>query len=98
MDLPALSAAARDGLVAKHGREFKASSGKKAYHPAAVAHFAGFWADEQDEGSGDFQQARGGQAGCQGCRALCSSLPPCACNKSLRCAVLSCALAVLTGN
>lgn len=49
---------ARAKLKEQHRREYARSSADKAYHPAAVAHFAGFWADEQEEGKGDFEHVR----------------------------------------
>jgi len=55
VDFLAESEAARNKLASQHQKEYDRCCGDAKYHPAAVAHFAGFWADEQEDGLGDFQ-------------------------------------------
>ncbi|EFN55234.1 hypothetical protein CHLNCDRAFT_52630 [Chlorella variabilis] len=55
VDLVGVSEAQRARLVAKHRKEREAGTGRRSYHPAAAAHFHGFWADEDEDGKGDQQ-------------------------------------------
>ncbi|PSC69902.1 BTB POZ and MATH domain-containing 2-like isoform A [Micractinium conductrix] len=52
--LPA-NEAERRGVAAQHAAEHAARKKEKDYHPAAVAHFAGVWLDEDEEGKGNSQ-------------------------------------------
>ena len=55
--LPA-NEAERRGVAAQHATEHAARKKEKDYHPAAVAHFAGVWLDEDEEGKGNSQVGR----------------------------------------
>lgn len=53
-----LTEAARQRASAAAEANWDKMQNDPAFHPAAVAHFAGFWADENEEGSGDAQNVR----------------------------------------
>ena len=60
-----VSEAQRARLVAKHRKEREAGTGRRSYHPAAAAHFHGFWADEDEDGKGDQQYVSAGVGPCR---------------------------------
>ena len=54
IDLDSMNETERERLAAAHKSAWERCNGAdKSYHPPAVAHFYGFWADESEEGAGD---------------------------------------------
>lgn len=69
-DFASLPVRERERLAAQAEQAHEKWTSDPAHHPAAVAHFAGFWADESEVGADDARKVRCGSAArppAQGC-------------------------------